>query len=208
MTGNEPRYGAGALSARYDSALLCLLGAPLAKNTRVLSPRRSLQTPAHLLRVSGLALDYGCSENVAIAALLHDAVEDCGGLERLKEIRERFGDEVATIVMETSDSTTADSSKKAPWKERKDAYIAHLERASDSAVLVSACDKIDNVASLIRSLTNASNRAAILQKFKGGTEGLAWYYGAVLDVVQRRSSPAAKELKELILVLVKLLNNQ
>ena len=204
MTGNEPRYGAGALSARYDSALLW------ASELHRRQMRKNGDVPylSHLLRVSGLALDYGCSENVAIAALLHDAIEDCGGLERLKEIRERFGDEVATVVMETSDSTTADSSKKAPWKERKDAYIAHLERASDSAVLVSACDKIDNVASLIRTLTNASNRAAILQKFKGGTEGLAWYYGAVLDVVQRRSSPAAKELKELILVLVKLLNNQ
>ena len=176
MTGNEPQYGAGALSARYDSALLW------ASELHRRQMRKNGDVPylSHLLRVSGLALDYGCSENVAIAALLHDAVEDCGGLERLKEIRERFGDEVAAIVMETS----------------------------DSGVLVSACDKIDNVASLIRTLTNASNRAAILQKFKGGTEGLAWYYGAVLDVVQRRSSPVARELEELILNLAKLLDNQ
>ena len=202
MTGNEPRYGAGALSARYDSALLW------ASELHRRQMRKNGDVPylSHLLRVSGLALDYGASEDVAIAALLHDSVEDCGGMERLKEIRERFGNEVATIVMETSDSTAADSSKKAPWKERKDAYVARLERASDSGVLVSACDKIDNVASLIRTLTNSSNHEAMLKKFKGGAEGVAWYYEAVLDVVQRRSSPAARELKNLVIELVKILS--
>lgn len=164
MGVNETRYGAGALSARYDAALLWVSEL----HRRQMRKNGDVPYLSHLLRVSGLALDYGASEDVAIAALLHDSVEDCGGMERLKEIRERFGNEVATIVMETSDSTAADSSKKAPWKERKDAYVARLERASDSGVLVSACDKIDNVASLIRTLTNSSNHEAMLKKFKGG----------------------------------------
>lgn len=202
MTKDGTQCGAGALSSRYDAALLWT------SELHRQQMRKNGDVPylSHLLRVSGLALDYGCSEDVAIAALLHDSVEDCGGIERLEEIRERFGNEVATIVMETSDSTVADNSKKAPWKERKDAYIARLERASDEGVLVSACDKIDNIASLIRSLTNSSDREAMLRKFKGGAEGTAWYYGAVLDVVQRRLSPALGELEKLVLELRKLLN--
>lgn len=202
MTKDGTQCGAGALSSRYDVALLWT------SELHRQQMRKNGDVPylSHLLRVSGLALDYGCSEDVAIAALLHDSVEDCGGIERLEEIRERFGNEVATIVMETSDSTVADNSKKAPWKERKDAYIARLERASDEGVLVSACDKIDNIASLIRSLTNSSDREAMLRKFKGGAEGTAWYYGAVLDVVQRRLSPALGELEKLVLELRKLLN--
>ncbi|MGN0930615.1 MAG: HD domain-containing protein [Thermoguttaceae bacterium] len=202
MTVNEPRYGAGALSERYDAALLW------ASELHRRQMRKNGDVPylSHLLRVSGLALDYGCSEDVAIAALLHDSVEDCGGIERLKEIRERFGNEVAAIVNETTDSTVADRSKKAPWKERKETFIARLERASDSGVLVCACDKIDNVSALNRSLTNSSNREAILLKFKGGAEGTAWYFSAVLDVVQRRSSPAANELEKVVLELKELIN--
>ncbi len=202
MTKDETQYGAGALSSRYDAALLWTSEL----HRRQMRKNGDIPYLSHLLRVSGLALDYGCSEDVAIAALLHDSVEDFGGIERLEEIRERFGNEVATIVMETSDSTVADSSKKAPWKERKDAYVARLERASDEGVLVSACDKIDNIASLIRSLTNSSDRETILRKFKGGAEGTAWYYGAVLYVVQRRLSPASDELGKLVLELRKLLN--
>src|SRR5580658_3136535 len=94
---------------------------------------------SHLLCVAGLVLEFGGSEDEAIAALLHDAVEDQGGQLTLERIRRRFGSTVADIVEACSD---ADVEPKPAWRPRKEAYIAHVGSASDSARLVSAADKI------------------------------------------------------------------
>ena len=139
------------------------------------------------------ALDFGASEDVAIAALLHDAVEDCGGLETAKKIRERFGDFVADVVLETSDSTTADANRKAPWRERKEAYLNGLRTGSDAAALVSGCDKLDNVASLDRALKLAGGEAT-LSRFKGGASDLIWYYESVAATLKERGILVADEL--------------
>src|SRR6476646_2241794 len=87
--------------------------------------RKDTQIPyvAHLLAVSALVLEAGGTEEQAIAALLHDAAEDCGGQPRLDDIRHRFGDEIADIVEACSDSLTEDAAEKAPWKERKAQYL-------------------------------------------------------------------------------------
>jgi len=82
---------------------------------------------AHLLGVAALALEHGADEDEAIAALLHDTVEDCGGLDRLRDVRERFGPNVADIVMGCTDATEI---PKPPWKERKQTYIHDLQAAS------------------------------------------------------------------------------
>src|SRR6201981_2912978 len=84
---------------------------------------------AHILGVTAIALEYGASETESIGALLHDTVEDCGGAERLRDIREKFGNEVAHIV---DGCTDTDQTPKPPWLERKKAYLAHL-KDSDSA---------------------------------------------------------------------------
>jgi GTP pyrophosphokinase len=148
---------------------------------------------SHLLRVAGLALDFGASEDVAVAALLHDAVEDCGGLETAKKIRERFGDCVADVVLETSDSTTADANRKAPWRERKEAYLARLRTGSDAAALVSGCDKLDNVSSLTRALKIPGGETTT-SRFKGGASDLIWYYESVAAILTERGTLVADEL--------------
>jgi len=136
---------------------------------------------AHLLGVAALALEHGADEDEAIAALLHDTVEDCGGLVRLRDVREQFGPNVADIVMGCTDATEI---PKPPWKERKLAYVHDLVAASPSVLLVSACDKLHNVRSLVLGLRHEGEAAWRI--FKGGKEGTLWYYRAVLDVLSRR----------------------
>ncbi len=187
--GIDENFGAGPLTARFDEALA--FAAELHREQL----RKIGRVPylSHLMRVAGTALDFGASEDVAIAALLHDAVEDCGGLETAKEIRARFGDFVAEIVLETSDSTTADASRKAPWRERKEAYLARLRTGLEAAALVSGCDKLDNVASLDRALRIEGG--AMLARFKGGPSDLIWYYESVAEILEERGTPCAAELR-------------
>src|SRR5208282_5799540 len=101
---------------------------------------------SHLMAVASLVLEAGGDEDLAIAALLHDVVEDCGGMPRLREIRKQFGSRVAKIV---EGCTDADSDPKPPWRERKETYIRHLRRADSDTRLVSAADKLNNVRSIL-----------------------------------------------------------
>ena len=91
--------------------------------------KREFRSSRHILGVTAIALEYGANETEAIAALLHDTVEDCGGAERLRDIREKFGDDVAKIVDGCTDTY---ETPKPPWLERKRAYIDHL-KASDTS---------------------------------------------------------------------------
>ncbi|MBQ7029735.1 MAG: HD domain-containing protein [Thermoguttaceae bacterium] len=195
MTANkiDDAFGAGPLSERFDEAYA------FASELHREQLRKVGRVPylSHLLRVAGLALDFGASEDVAIAALLHDAVEDCGGMETEAIIRERFGDFVADVVLETSDSTTADANRKAPWRERKEAYLAHLRTGSEAAALVSGCDKLDNITSLTRAMEIAGNEAT-LSRFKGGASDLIWYYESVAAVLKERGVLVAAELSAAI----------
>jgi GTP pyrophosphokinase len=143
--------------------------------------RTSVPYIAHLLGVASLALEHGADEDEAIAALLHDTVEDCGGLERLRDVRERFGPNVAEIVMGCTDATEI---PKPPWKQRKEAYVHDLAAAPPSVLLVSACDKLHNARSLVLALRHEGEAA--WRMFKGGKQGTLWYYRAVLDVLLRR----------------------
>ncbi len=140
--------------------------------------RKRTEVPyvAHLLAVTSIVLEHGGSEDEAIAALLHDAVEDQGGAPRLAEIRQRFGAAVADIV---DGCTDADITPKPPWRERKDKYLAHLPTASRSVQLVSAADKLHNVRSLCEDYRVSGED--VWQRFNGGREGTLWYYRAVLQ---------------------------
>jgi hypothetical protein len=94
-----------------------------------------------LLAVTAIVLEWGGDEDVAIAALLHDAVEDQGGIPTADLIRGRFGDSVADIVLACSDSTNTDAERKAPWEERKLRHLATLSGAGREVALVTAADK-------------------------------------------------------------------
>ncbi len=141
----------------------------------------------HLLGAAAIVIDARGTEDEAIAALLHDAVEDQGGLERLEDIRREFGEVVAAIVEGCSDSTTAKGKKKAHWPIRKSAYIEHLIKVNDvSTFLVSAADKCNNARATARDLAFAGDRKDVWAKFNpdAAMEGTLWYYDSLIDVYQ------------------------
>jgi (p)ppGpp synthase/HD superfamily hydrolase len=145
---------------------------------------------AHVLGVASLVMEHGGDEDAAIAALLHDAVEDQGGLTILATIEAEFGKKVAEIVLACSDSTT---SAKPPWRERKEAYIAHLQHAPAEAQLVSACDKLYNLRSIVADYARVGE--ALWARFTGGREGVLWYYGALADRAFTIQGPALDQLR-------------
>ena len=152
---------------------------------------------AHILGVAAIALEYGASEDEAIGALLHDAAEDGGGEARLAEIRARFGDAVADIVLGCSDSLVEHPEDKLPWRERKEQYLAHVEVASKSVCLVSAADKLHNVRSIVRDLRMHGDE--VWGRFQGRRDGTLWYYEAVAHALLRRDhSPLTRDLQDAV----------
>ena len=145
---------------------------------------------SHLLSVTALVIEHGGDEDEAIAALLHDAIEDQGGPRAREQIRSRFGDHVTEIVDGCTDSET---SPKSPWKGRKLAYIAHLGGASASIRLVSAADKLHNARTILNDYRTMGDE--IWERFAGRKEGTLWYYRSVLDVLsQAGRTPLVEEL--------------
>ena len=135
---------------------------------------------AHLMGVASLALEFGGDEDIAIAALLHDVVEDCGGALMLREVKRRFGSRVAKIVDGCTDS---DAFPKPPWRERKENYLRHLKSADADTRLVSAADKLNNVRSILSDYREVGE--SIWERFNGGRDGTLWYYRALLKEFQR-----------------------
>ena len=136
---------------------------------------------AHLMGVASLVFEAGGDEDLAIAALLHDVVEDCGGAPMLKEIRRRFGSRVARVV---DGCTDADTDPKPPWRERKETYIRHLKKADVDTRLVSAADKLNNVRSIVMDYREIGE--SVWSRFNGGREGTLWYYRTLRDEFLRR----------------------
>jgi (p)ppGpp synthase/HD superfamily hydrolase len=148
---------------------------------------------AHILGVAAIALEYGATEEQAIGALLHDAAEDGGGEATLAEIRARFGDEVGDIVLGCSDSLVENPEDKAPWRERKENYLAHIQSASPSVCLVSAADKLHNVRAITRDYRAQGDD--IWERFLGKRDGTLWYYEAVADALARQyHAPLTRDL--------------
>jgi (p)ppGpp synthase/HD superfamily hydrolase len=135
---------------------------------------------AHLMGVASLVLEFGGDEDMAIAGLLHDVVEDCGGAPMLKEVHRRFGARVAKIVDGCTDSRVT---PKPAWRERKENYIRHLKSADAETRFVSAADKLNNIRSILSDLRDVGEK--IWQRFNGGREGTLWYYRALLDEFMR-----------------------
>ena len=160
------------LSPQFEKALIYatrIHGGQLRKKTRI-------PYIGHLLGVTAIALEYGANETEAIAAMLHDAVEDCGGVKRLRDIERKFGKKVATIVEGCTDT---DQIPKPPWRERKEAYIAHLKEASASTRLVSAADKLHNARAILHNLRHEGDK--LWSRFNGGKEGALWYYRSLVS---------------------------
>jgi (p)ppGpp synthase/HD superfamily hydrolase len=136
---------------------------------------------AHLLGVTALVLEEGGDEDQAIAALLHDAVEDQGGVGTLHLIREKFGERVAGIVDGCSDTYIE---PKPEWRSRKETYLKRLETANMDVLRVSLADKLHNSRSILRNLQKEGE--TIWNRFNGAREGTLWYYQSALDVFRSR----------------------
>ncbi len=131
---------------------------------------------AHLMGVASLVLEAGGDEDLAIAALLHDVVEDCGGVKMLKEVRRRFGKRVATIVDGCTDAYTE---PKPAWRLRKEAYLRRLKTEDADTRLVSAADKLNNVRSILSDYREIGE--SVWSRFNGGRDGTLWYYRTLRD---------------------------
>jgi len=148
----------------------------------------------HLLGVTSVVIEYGGDEEMAIAALLHDAVEDQGGLPRLREIRKKFGQRVAHIVDGCTDSY---SEPKPSWMERKRAYIERVGRESAEVRLVSAADKLSNARETLRDYRLHGDH--VFERFAGKKEGTLWYYRALVVAFRKTGShPLVEELDRVV----------
>jgi len=163
------------LSDRFEKALV------YAFQVHQMQMRKGSSVPyiAHLIAVTSLVLEDGGDEDEAIAALLHDAAEDHGGLRTLEEIRTKFGDRVAGIVDGCTDTY---DDPKPPWLERKSAYLEKLLTASPDILRVSVADKLHNARSLLFDLRRSGEET--WSRFNGGKSGTLWYYNELLKVYQ------------------------
>lgn len=149
---------------------------------------------AHLLGVASLVLEHGGTEDEAIGGLLHDAVEDQGGMPTHDTIKRLFGLEVAAIVLGCTDAVTV---PKPPWRTRKENYIKHLAEVSESVRLVSCADKLHNARAIVADLRIVGNQ--VWSRFTGGQEGSLWYYHALADAFTQHGPPVlAAELRRTV----------
>jgi (p)ppGpp synthase/HD superfamily hydrolase len=158
--------------------------------------RKGTEIPyiAHLMAVCSLVLEQGGDEDQAIAALLHDAVEDQGGKPTLQKIRRRFGERVARLVEACTDSDTV---PKPPWKTRKEAYLRHLAAASLETLPIILADKIHNARAILRDYRELGDE--LWRRFNGGKEGTLWYYVALVATFQKISTGwAVNELARVV----------
>lgn len=140
---------------------------------------------AHLLAVASIVLEMETTEDEAIAGLLHDVIEDGGGMTAHAEITERFGPDVARIVLANSDSTTGEASK-APWHERKREYLASIAHEQPDELRVSLADKLHNARSLVADHRRVGDE--LWSRFTTGSgEDVRWYYAGLADAFGARA---------------------
>ena len=168
------------LSPRFEAALVMatqLHAGQMRKGTEE-QKRNGTEIPyvSHLLGVSSLVLEHGGSEDQAIAALLHDAVEDQGGKKTLKRIKKHFGPEVADIVDHCTD---AYEDPKPEWRQRKETYVDEVPNMPATAALVSCADKLHNARAILSDLREVGDE--LWGRFTGKKKGTLWYYPALVN---------------------------
>ena len=186
MTGNT----------RFEDALI------MAAHLHADQKRKGTDIPyiSHLMSVSAIVLEYGGTEDEAIAGLLHDAVEDQGGPPVLDEIRERFGDHVASIVDACSDT---DVYPKPPWHQRKEDYIAAIAHKEPSALLVSMADKLHNIRCILSDYRQLGDE--LWSRFSAGRDDQLWYYRSLADAFLKYGhGPLATEVDRCVTELEQL----
>jgi (p)ppGpp synthase/HD superfamily hydrolase len=156
---------------------------------------------SHLLAVASIVIEDGGDEDQVVAALLHDAVEDQGGEPRLEDIAHRFGGHVGEIVRACSDSLAEDPRDKAPWADRKAAYLARLAEESDEGILrVSLGDKLHNARAIA---SDAAADPGAWRRFNAPPDRIAAYYRACCEALSTRL-PGSRFLPDLALAVARL----
>ena len=167
---------------------------------------------SHLLQVQGLVIDAGGNAEEAIAALLHDSLEDAPSphdrAEREEQIADRFGQAVLQIVLDCTDTTAAEAgANKGPWRERKERYLTQLRGAERSSLLVAACDKRHNLGDLVWDLLHEGPQT--LSRFNAGGAEQIWYYESLAEICHASIPPRlARELDDLVSNLRSLIDPQ
>lgn len=188
------------LSPRYDEALAYAAALHAGQS------RKASDVPylAHLLGVSALVLEDGGSETEAIAALLHDALEDQPRDGRTRvEIAERFGPEVLRIVLACTDDDGSGERTAANWRARKERYIAHLAHARSDERHVALADKLNNVRAIVGDLERVGEDVWV--RFRGGRAGTRWYYRALADLFARTDrGPLVTALRDAVSLMERL----
>lgn len=147
---------------------------------------------SHPLAVSALVLEYGGDEDQAIAALLHDVIED-GGAAHASPINQYFGERVLRIVLDCTDALGA---QKPEWLPRKQRYLEHLAGVAPDSLLVNACDKLHNARCILRDLQQYGDAA--FERFSAGREPVLWYYRKLSELFSRREALPAAALREVV----------
>ena len=145
--------------------------------------------------MASLALEFGADEDHAIAALLHDVLED-GGPRYAPVIEEKFGHRVLTLVDGCTDGVLDTAGKKAPWVERKKTYLAHLAKADADVLLVSGADKLHNARAILSDLLTIG--PAVFDRFTAKKEGTLWYYRSLADIFASRKAPMHSALSNAV----------
>lgn len=148
----------------------------------------SIPYVAHPMGVASIALEFGADEDQAIAALLHDVLED-GGPQYGPVIKEQFGARVLAIVDGCTDGVPDASGQKGDWGERKRAYLAHLAQAPDDVLLVSGSDKLHNARAIVSDLLKIG--PDVFKRFTAGRDGTLWYYRSLTEIFEQRRAPMA-----------------
>ena len=150
---------------------------------------------SHPIAVASIALEHGADEDQAIAALLHDAIED-GGANYENRIRVQFGDRVVGIVNGCTDGVPDDSGQKAPWEERKLKYIKHLSEAGEDVLLVSGSDKLHNARSIVEDLISSGQ--SVFDRFTASKAQTIWYYESLSKIFEEKGTPISSALKDAV----------
>jgi (p)ppGpp synthase/HD superfamily hydrolase len=168
-----------ALSTRFDQAL------ETASRLHREQVRKGTTIPyvSHVIGTCSIALEYGANEDQAIAALLHDVIEDIESVDDARAEVAVFGPEVLRIVEACSDT---DLRPKPSWPERKQSYVARIPDEDAAVLLVSASDKLHNARAILRDVRTEGD--ALWTRFKAGRDGQLWYYRGLVTAF--RSNPA------------------
>lgn len=183
------------LTRKFDLAL------QFASGLHHQQPRKGTGIPyiAHLISACSLVLEAGGDEDQAIAALLHDAVEDQGGLPTLDTIRRLFGDRVADAVKACSDSTASNPEKKLPWRSRKEQYLEHLRDANKDALIVATADKLHNSRAILTDYREVGEE--LWSRFNASREDQLWFYTTLVQTLRSTTAAPAALVDELARVV-------